>query len=141
MAYTRRPKPVVRRRYKQQTLLNSLLFRLSVLNPITPKEFPMSTSRRNTLIRTVATITGDIACGVAMASIALWLIESAALGLFLSFLVWLLAAVAALALSQYVVHPTLKVVLSDSKLDMAVDAMAGLSDRLALFARIALNAA
>ncbi len=101
----------------------------------------MSTSRRNTLIRTVATITGDIACGVAMASIALWLIESAALGLFLSFLVWLLAAVAALALSQYVVHPTLKVVLSDSKLDMAVDAMAGLSDRLALFARIALNAA
>jgi len=83
----------------------------------------MPTSRRNVLIRTIATVTGDIAAGLAMASVALWIIETAALGLFLSFLVWLLASLAALALSQYVVHPACTVLLSDAKLDLAIDAI------------------
>ncbi len=99
----------------------------------------MSNTRRNTIIRAVATITGDIAAGVACASIAVWFIESAALGLFLSFLVWLLAAIAALALSQYVVHPTVKAVMSDKKLDMAVDAVSGLAERLSQYTRTALQ--
>lgn len=141
MAYSHRPKPVHHRRYKQPSLLNSLMFRLSVLNPLTPKEFPMSNSRRHILIRTVATIAGDIATGVAVASVALWIIETAALGLFLSFLVWLLGAIAALALSQYVVHPALSVMLADRKLDLAADAMSGLAGRLTQFARSALQGA
>jgi hypothetical protein len=99
----------------------------------------MSKARRNALIRTVATITGDIAAGVAMASLAAWIIETATLGLFLSFLVWLLAAIAALALSQFVVHPTATVLLSDHKLDLAVDALSGFAGRLSLYARTALQ--
>ena len=129
------------RRYREPSLLNSLLFRLSVLNPLTPKEFPMSNSRRNILIRTVATIAGDITVGVAVASVALWIIETAALGLFLSFLVWLLAAIAALALSQFVVHPTLSVLLSDHKLDLAVEAVSGLAERFTRFTRGSLQPA
>jgi hypothetical protein len=101
----------------------------------------MSNSRRNAVIRTVATITGDIAAGLAMATAAAWLIESAALGLFLSFLVWLLAAMASLALSQYVIHPAATVLLSDHKLDIAVGLVSGLADRLTLFARTALQPA
>jgi hypothetical protein len=120
-------KAVYSHRYKQPKLLNTLLFRLSTLNS---PEFPMPTSRRNTLIRTIATITGDIAAGVAMASAAVWIIETAALGLFLSFLVWLVGAIAALAISQFVVHPAATVLLSDKKLDMAVDAVSGLADFL-----------
>ncbi|NMM13188.1 MAG: hypothetical protein HHJ17_06575 [Rhodoferax sp.] len=139
MAYSHRPKPVYSRRFKQPSLLNNLLFRLSCLNPLTPKEFPMSHSRRNILIRSVATITGDIATGIAVASVALWVIETAALGVFLSFLVWLLAAIAALALSQYVLHPALSVVLSDQKLDLAVAAVSGLADRFTQLARSALQ--
>jgi hypothetical protein len=142
MAKSYRPKPVYRRRYRQPSLLNNLLFRLSVLNPITPKEFPMS-SRRNLIIRTVATITGDIAAGLACASVALWLIETAALGLFLSFLTWLICAIAALALSQFVVHPAVTVLMSDKKLDIAVDAVSGLatqlSERLAQLTRTTLQ--
>lgn len=99
----------------------------------------MPTSRRNTVIRTVATITGDIAAGLAMASIAIWFIEVAALGLFLSFLVWLIGAIAALALSQFVVHPTVTVLLSDKKLDIAVNAVSGLAERLAQFTRSTLQ--
>ena len=91
----------------------------------------MSNSRRNILIRTIATITGDIAVGVACASAAIWIIETAALGLFLSFLAWLLAGIAALALSQFVVHPATKVLLSDKKLDLAVDVVSGLVDHMA----------
>ena len=98
-------------------------------------------SRRNILIRTVATITGDIAVGVACASVAVWIIETAALGLFLSFLAWLLAGIAALALSQFVVHPATKVLLSDKKLDLAVNAFAGLADRLTQFTRTTLQTA
>ena len=130
-----------RRRFRKPSLLNTLLFRLSVLNPLTPTEFPMSNSRRNIIIRSVATDCGDIATGVAVASACVWLIEAAALGLFLSFLVWLLGALLALALSQYVVHPTLTVLLSDAKLDLAVDAVSDLADRLTRFARSALQPA
>ena len=46
-----------------------------------------------------------------------------------------LRAIAALALSQYVVHPALTVVLSDRKLDVAVQAVSGLADRLTRLAR------
>lgn len=99
----------------------------------------MSTSRRNILIRTVSTITGDIAVGVACASAAIWIIETAALGLFLSFLIWLLAAIAALALSQFVVHPAANALLSDKKLDLAVNAVSGLADRLTQFTRTTLQ--
>ena len=99
------------------------------------------TSRRNLIIRTVATVCGDVATGVAVAAAAVWIIESATLGLFLSFLIWLLAAIAALTLSQYVVQPALNVVLSDQKLDMAVDAVTSLADRLTAFARSKLQTA
>jgi len=84
-------------------------------------------TRRNTFIRAVATVTGDIAVGAAVATACLWLIESAALGLFLSFLVWLIGTLLALAFSQYVVHPAAAVLLSDRKLDQAVDGLAGLA--------------
>jgi hypothetical protein len=125
--------------HRHSKLLAAMLARLSTSNSL---EKPiMSNSRRNALIRTVAAITGDIAAGVAMASVAVWLIESAALGIFLSVLVWLLATIAALALSQYVVHPAATALLSDHKLDMAVDAISGLADRLTLFARSALQPA
>lgn len=96
-------------------------------------------SRRNVLIRSVTAVCGDIATGVAVASVAVWIIETATLGLFLSFLVWLLAAIAALALSQYVVHPALSVILSDRKLDVAVDAMSGLANGLSQYARSAFS--
>jgi hypothetical protein len=125
--------------HRHSKLLAAMLARFSTSNS---SEKPiMSNTRRNALIRTVATITGDIAAGVAMASVAVWLIESAALGMFLSFLVWLLATIAALVLSQYVIHPACEVLLSDRKLDMAVNAMSGLTDRLTLFARSALQPA
>lgn len=134
-------KATYRRRYGQPSLLNTLMFRLSLLNPLTPKEFPMANSRRNIVIRTVATIVGDIAVGVAIASVAIWIIEAATLGLFLSFLLWLLAAIASLAFSQYVVHPAVKVLLSDSKLDLAVGAITALGANLSRFTRSALQPA
>ena len=136
-----RRKTVYRRRYPKPSLLNNLLFRLSVLNPLTPKEFPMSNSNRNILIRTVATIAGDITVGVAIASACVWIIEAAALGLFLSFLLWLIGAIVSLALSQYVVHPALTVLLSDHKLDVAVDAFNLLSARITRFTRAAVQPA
>ena len=80
-------------------------------------------SRRNTVIRTVAALCGDIAVGVGLATACAWVIEAAALGLFLSFLLWLVGALLALALSQYLVHPAVQLVLSDRKLDGAVDAL------------------
>lgn len=129
------------RRFQRPGLLNELMFRFSVLNPLTPRSFPMSTSRRNILIRTAATITGDIVTGLAVASACIWIIETAAVGLFLSFLVWLLGTLLALALSQYVVHPALTVVLSDSKLDLAVDAVTLLGARISTFTRSVLQPA
>jgi hypothetical protein len=139
MAHAR--KAVYSRRYRQPSLINNALFELSRLNPFNPSEFPMSHSRRNIIIRTVAAIAGDIATGVAVASACIWIIETAALGLFLSFLIWLLGMVAALALSQFVLHPALAVALSDRKLDIAVDAVTGLADRITRFARSTLQPA
>lgn len=127
MPRTRRT--VYSHRYRQPSLLNDLLFRFKTLNPLTRLEFPMS-SRRNIIIRMISTFSGDVAAGVAMASAALWIIQTATLGLFLSFLVWLLAAIAALALSQFVVHPVSSVLLSDRNLDLAVDALSGLIAQL-----------
>jgi hypothetical protein len=127
--------------YRQPSLLNTLLFRIKNANPFTKLEFPMPTSRRNIIVRTVATITGDIAAGVAMASVALWIIETAALGMFLSFLVWLLAAIAALALSQFVVHPVSNVLLSDEKLDLAMNTLSGLADQFSHYVTATLQQA
>ena len=82
----------------------------------------MST-RRNVLIRSVAAVAGDIAIGVAMASVCVWIIQVASLGLFLSFLLWLLGAMLSLAMSQYVLHPALKLLLAENKLDRACAAV------------------
>ena len=114
-------------RYRKPSLWNTLRFRISLhplFNPLS--RFPMS-SRRNTVIRTVAALCGDIAVGVALATACAWVIEAAALGLFLNFLLWLVGTLLALALSQYLVHPAVQLVLSDRKLDGAVDALSGLA--------------
>ena len=138
----RKHRAVYRRRFRQPSFLNNLLFELSLLPILNPmSEFPMSTSRRNVIIRTVATVAGDIATGVAVASACIWIIESAALGLFLSFLIWLIGTLLALALSQYVVHPALTTLLSDSKLDLAVDAVMLLGNRFTRFTRSVLQPA
>ena len=71
----------------------------------------MSDSRRNVLIRSVATLAGDIATGLAVASAC----------------VWLIGALVALALSQYVVHPAVSLLLSDRKLDVGIDAASALA--------------
>ena len=89
-----------------------------------------ASSRRNTLIRTVAAVSGDIAAGIAVAAACVWLIEAAALGLFLSFLVWLLGMLIALAFSQYVVHPAVAVLLSDRKLDVGIEAVTCLASQV-----------
>lgn len=88
----------------------------------------MSTTRRNVLIRSITGLCGDIAVGVAMASACVWIIEAASLGLFLSFLLWLLAALASLALSQLVLHPAVSLLLSDRKLDAGLEAVVGLAE-------------
>ena len=115
-------------RYRQPSLWNTLRFRMSLhplFNPLS--RFPMS-SRRNTVIRTVAALCGDIAVGVALAAACAWVIEAAALGLFLSFLLWLVGTLLALALSQYLVHPAVQLVLSDRKHDAACKALASLTN-------------
>lgn len=86
----------------------------------------MST-RRNFWIRTIAGITGDVAVGVALSSACLWIIESAALGLFLSFLLWIVAILLGLACSQYLVHPLVTFALSDRKLDRSIDELSALA--------------
>lgn len=121
------------RTYRQPSLWNTLRFHIrSIPFIVTFAELDMrtSTSRRNIIIRTVATLTGDIAVATAIAGASLWLIEAAALGWFLSFLVWLIGALVALALSQFVIHPAVAVLLSDRKLDQAVDSLVGLGDVL-----------
>lgn len=89
-----------------------------------------STSRRNFLIRTVVSLSGDIAVALSVTAASIWLIEAATFGWFLSFLIWLVSALVALALSQFVVHPAVAVLLSDRKLDQAMDGLSGLSDAL-----------
>ena len=99
--------------------------------------------RSRIFIRAVVTITGDVAIGTALAAGCFWVIEAAALGLFLSFLLWVLAALLSLAASQYVVHPAASVLLSDRKLDhglavlsSAADAATGAAQRLWRLARL-----
>lgn len=77
-------------------------------------------ARRHTLIRTVATVAGDATLGIAVSAACVWVIEAAALGLFLSFLIWLLGLIVWAALSQYALHPVLAIALSDHKLDELV---------------------
>lgn len=84
--------------------------------------------RKKALIRTLAALTGDLLIGFAIASVCLWIIHAASLGLFLAFLVWLIAAVAGMALSQYVIHPTVQFVLSDKKLDEVIRASQGMGE-------------
>jgi hypothetical protein len=74
-------------------------------------------SRRNFFIRIVAAFAGDFTVGFALASACVWVIQSAALGLFLSFLLGLVALIGALSLSQLIVHPVVQFALSDRKLD------------------------
>jgi len=113
--------------YRQPSLWDRLKFRLSLLPPFNPfSEFPMPT-RRNVLIRSVAVLCGDVAAAMALASACAWLIEAAALGLFLSFLVWLLGALMALALSQYLVHPAVNALLCERKLDRSMEVLSALA--------------
>jgi hypothetical protein len=74
-------------------------------------------SRRNFFIRSIAAFTGDFSLGFALASTCIWMIQSAALGLFLTFLLWLMVIIGGLAMSQLLVHPTVQFALSDRKLD------------------------
>ena len=92
-------------------------------------------SRRNFFTRTITALVADVAVGTALASACVWVIEAAALGLFLSFLLWLLTLIATLALSQHVVHPLTSALLSDRKLDDAVDAVQSLARELTRFAQ------
>ena len=77
-------------------------------------------ARINIFVRAVASVTGDITVGYAMPSACIWVIQSAALGFFLSFLLWLLAIVASLAFSQHALHPAVALLLSDRKLDQGL---------------------
>ena len=87
-------------------------------------------SRRNFWIRTLAGVAGDIGIGVALAGACLWIIESAALGLFLAFLLWIIALLLGLSFSQYVVYPTVSAVLSDSKLNDTINAFSAMASPL-----------
>jgi len=77
-------------------------------------------TRRNFFIRSIATVTGDITIGYAMASACIWVIHYAALSAFISFMLWLLTIVLSLAISQYALHPAMTVLLSDKKLDRSL---------------------
>ena len=87
---------------------------------------PHKRERRNALIRTIAALTGDIATGLAFAALCTWLINAAALGVFLSFLLWLISALLCLAVSQYLIHPSVKFLLSDHKLEATLATASGL---------------
>jgi ABC-type sugar transport system permease subunit len=89
------------------------------------------TIRRNLFIRSVASVTGDFAVGLGLAVACSWIIQAASLGLFLSFLLWLIALVLGLALSQYAMHPAVQFVLSDRKLDQGTDALVSAGQALA----------
>lgn len=77
-------------------------------------------SRRNVLIRAIASLTGDLAIGTAVASACAWIVQAAAASVFINFLFWVLGFIAWLTLSQYVLHPAVSVLLSDKKLDQGV---------------------
>lgn len=84
-------------------------------------------SRRYFWIRTIVGITGDLALGIAMANACVWLIQAATLGLFLSFLLWIVTILLSMAISQYVVHPAVQFALSDHKLDRGLAALSSLA--------------
>ena len=90
----------------------------------------MFTTRRNVLIRSITGLCGDVAVSVAIASTCVWIIDAASLGFFLSFLLWLLSALASLALSQLVVHPAITAMLSDRKLDTALERVADVGEQM-----------
>lgn len=83
--------------------------------------------RKRIFIRTTAALAGDISIGLLFASVCVWIINVAALGIFLSFLLWLIAAIAAMAASEYLVHPTVAFLLSDRKLEQALRRTHGLT--------------
>lgn len=121
------------RSHRQPSVWNTFRFHIRSLPFIvTFAELDMriSTSRLNILIRTLASLTGDIAAATSVAVACAWLMKAATLGWFLSFLVWLVGALMALALSQYVIHPAVAVLLSDRKLDHAIDGLSGLGGAL-----------
>ena len=74
-------------------------------------------SRRNFFIRTAAAFAGDFTVGFALAAGCVWVIQFATLGLFLSFVLGLIALIVALSTSQLIVHPVVQFALSDRKLD------------------------
>lgn len=78
-------------------------------------------SQRHEILRKVLTVAGDLGAAIASASACTWLIQQASLGVFLGFLVWLLGALVALALSQHIVHPTIQWAMSDDKLTRGMD--------------------
>ena len=90
---------------------------------------PHSAFRYSTLRATVS-LAGDAGAAIAIASACAWIIESAALGLFLSFLVWLLGLIMSLALSQHIVHPTIQFAMADDKLNRGRALASALFDQL-----------
>jgi hypothetical protein len=80
-------------------------------------------ARRNFLIRAATALTGEATIGVALAAGCIWAIQAASLGLFFSFVMWLITALLALALSQHLVHPAVAFVLSDAKLDRGIEVL------------------
>lgn len=114
------------RRYRKPGLWNSVKYRWSLL-PIYNdfSEFPMSTSRRNVIVRCLTSMVGDIGLAVAVVSGCAWIVEAASLGMFLTFLLWLVAILSALAFSQLVLHPLVNMALSDRKFDDTVDTVIG----------------
>lgn len=71
---------------------------------------------RNTIIRMVGGAIGGSAWGYALAAAAHWVIAYAALGIFLTFIVWLIA-VALLFAGSYCIADTVTRVLSDAVID------------------------
>ncbi len=78
------------------------------------------------LLRSAAGLAGDAAVAAALIQGCLWIVEAAALGLFLQFMLWLLAALIALAISQYLIHPAVELLLADDKLTRTGRAIAEL---------------
>ena len=93
------------------------------------------TTRRNFFIRALSALAVDITVGIALASACTWIIEAAALGMFLSFMLWMLSILMSLAISQHVVHPAVRSLRSDRKLDDVIDAVSSMARELADFAQ------
>ena len=85
-------------------------------------------SRHSFWVRSIGGVAGDYAVGYALASACVWIIQTASLGLFMSFLLWIVAALLALAMSQYLVRPAISFALADDKLDRGIAVLSGLAD-------------